>query len=64
MKQIIQSFKTGDLTVTEVPTPAVRSQGILVLTSASLVSAGTERMLVDFAEKNLLQKVREVDFDV
>jgi predicted dehydrogenase/threonine dehydrogenase-like Zn-dependent dehydrogenase len=58
MKQIIQSFKTGDLSVSDVPTPAVRSQGILVVTSASLVSAGTERMLVDFAEKNLLQKVR------
>ena len=58
MKQIIQSFKTGDLSVSDVPTPAVRSQGILVVTNASLVSAGTERMLVDFAEKNLLQKVR------
>jgi predicted dehydrogenase len=57
MKQIIQSFRTGDLTVSDVPTPAVQFQGILVLTSASLVSAGTERMLVDFAEKNLLQKV-------
>jgi len=58
MKQIIQSFKTGDLTISDVPTPAVQSQGILVLTSASLISAGTERMLVDFAEKNLLQNVR------
>lgn len=58
MKQIIQSFKTGHLTVSDVPTPAVQFQGILVLTSASLVSAGTERMLVDFAEKNLLQKIR------
>lgn len=59
MKQIIQSFKTGALTVNDVPAPAVQVQGILVLTSASLVSAGTERMLVDFAEKNLLQKARE-----
>jgi predicted dehydrogenase/threonine dehydrogenase-like Zn-dependent dehydrogenase len=58
MKQIIQSFKTGDLTISDVPAPAVQFQGILVLTSASLVSAGTERMLVDFAEKNLLQKAR------
>jgi predicted dehydrogenase len=58
MNQVIQSFKTGELTVSNVPTPALQSQGILVLNRASLVSAGTERMLVDFAEKNLLQKVR------
>jgi predicted dehydrogenase len=58
MNQVIQSFKTGELTVSNVPTPFLQSQGILVLNRASLVSAGTERMLVDFAEKNLLQKVR------
>jgi predicted dehydrogenase/threonine dehydrogenase-like Zn-dependent dehydrogenase len=58
MKQVIQSFKTGELTVSDVPAPSARSGGILVRTGASLVSAGTERMVVDFAEKNLLQKAR------
>lgn len=58
MKQVIQSFRTGELTVTEVPSPILRPRGILVRTVASLVSAGTERMVVDFAEKNLLQKAR------
>lgn len=58
MKQVIQSFKTGELAVTEVPSPSLRSRGILVRTAASLVSAGTERMVVDFAEKNLVDKAR------
>ena len=58
MKQVIQSFKTGELTVADVPLPVLRPQGILVRNAASLVSAGTERMVVDFAEKNLLEKAR------
>lgn len=58
MKQVIQSFKTGELTVDNVPTPFVRRGGVLIHTNSSLVSAGTERMLVDFAEKNLIEKAR------
>ncbi len=59
MKQVIESFDTGELTVSEVPPPQLRPRGILVRTAASLVSAGTERMVISFAEKNLLQKARE-----
>lgn len=58
MKQVIQSFKTGALSVDDVPAPQLPRGNILVHTRASLVSAGTERMVVDFAEKNLLQKAR------
>ncbi|HEX8088407.1 MAG TPA: zinc-binding alcohol dehydrogenase, partial [Blastocatellia bacterium] len=58
MKQVVQSFKTGVLSVDDVPAPRLGSGSILVRTYASLVSAGTERMVVDFAEKNLLQKAR------
>lgn len=58
MKQVIQSFNTGELSVAEVPSPTLRPAGILIRTAASLVSAGTERMIVDFAEKNLLQKAQ------
>jgi predicted dehydrogenase/threonine dehydrogenase-like Zn-dependent dehydrogenase len=58
VKQVIQSFKTGELTVAEVPSPGLRRRGVLVRTAASLVSAGTERMVVDFAEKNIVQKAR------
>ena len=58
MKQLIQHINTGLAQVQEVPAPRARSGGILVQNAASLVSAGTERMIVDFAEKNLLDKAR------
>ncbi|MAU09929.1 MAG: oxidoreductase [Anaerolineaceae bacterium] len=58
MKQVIQSFKTSELIVADVPTPILRPEGILVRTARSLVSTGTERMLVNFAEKNLIQKAQ------
>jgi predicted dehydrogenase len=41
-----------------VPTPIAAQDRVLVNTAASLISAGTERMVVDFARKNLLQKAR------
>lgn len=58
MKQVIQSFRTGRLSVADVPVPVLRPPGILVRNVVSLISAGTERMIVDFAEKNLLEKAR------
>lgn len=58
VKQLIQSASTGELALLEVPVPATPRGGILVRTHASLVSAGTERSIVSFAEKNLLQKAR------
>ena len=56
MKQIIQSFKTGELWLAEVPEPYWKSGGVLISTKSSFVSAGTERMLVDFARKNIIGK--------
>ena len=56
MKQILQHMNDGKTVVEEVPVPVSRRGTALVRTSASLVSAGTERMLVDFAEKNLIGK--------
>jgi predicted dehydrogenase/NADPH:quinone reductase-like Zn-dependent oxidoreductase len=58
MKQLLQSLKTGELALVEVPPPAIGARAILVRTHASLVSAGTERNMVGFAEKNLLAKAR------
>jgi predicted dehydrogenase/threonine dehydrogenase-like Zn-dependent dehydrogenase len=58
MKQLLQNMKTGQTAVEEVPIPAPASGQALVKVSASLVSAGTERMLVEFAEKSLLGKAR------
>ncbi len=58
MKQLLQNLKTGQATVAEVPVPTPRAGQALVRTAASLVSAGTERMVVEFAEKSLLGKAR------
>ena len=56
MKQLLQSFRTGELTIADVPPPALRRRGVLIRTAASLISAGTERTAVEFAKKNLVQK--------
>jgi predicted dehydrogenase len=58
MKQIVQSARSGKLKLTEVPAPQARPGHLLVATRASLISAGTERMVVDFARKSLAGKAR------
>lgn len=59
MRQIIQSFKTGETILEEVPAPDVRRGCVLIKTTRSLVSIGTERMLVEFGRANMLQKARQ-----
>ena len=58
MKQLLQNIKTGKSVVEDVPVPAPRDGQALVKVEASLVSAGTERMVVEFAEKSLVGKAR------
>src|SRR5512142_2306643 len=58
MKQLLQNMRDGKAVVAEVPAPVVRPGAALVRTAASLVSAGTERMVVEFAEKSLVGKAR------
>jgi predicted dehydrogenase/threonine dehydrogenase-like Zn-dependent dehydrogenase len=58
MKQLLQNVKTGKSTVEDVPVPTPGEGQVLVKTEASLVSAGTERMVVEFAEKSLVGKAR------
>ncbi|MGE5775035.1 MAG: bi-domain-containing oxidoreductase, partial [Chloroflexota bacterium] len=58
MKQLIQNSKNGKSTVEDVPIPTPREGQALVKVEASLVSAGTERMFVEFAEKSLVGKAR------
>jgi len=59
MKQIIQSFKTGETILEDVPAPQVKRGSVLIQTTRSLVSLGTERMLVEFGKSNLIQKARQ-----
>ena len=58
MKQLLQNLKTGQTLIAEVPVPILRPGTALIHTAASLVSAGTERMVVEFAEKSLVGKAR------
>jgi predicted dehydrogenase/threonine dehydrogenase-like Zn-dependent dehydrogenase len=59
MKQIIQNLKTGETVLEEVPVPMVKSGHVLIRTHRSLVSLGTERMLVEFGKANYLEKARQ-----
>ena len=58
MKQVIQSRRSGKLALKNVPATQVRAGHLLVHTRASLISAGTERMVVDFAKKSLAGKAQ------
>lgn len=59
MRQILQNLKTGETMLTEVPCPSIKRGHALVRTRMSLVSAGTERMLVEFGKANLIDKARQ-----
>ena len=59
MKQILQSLKTGATEVVDVPCPRPQPGHVLIRSSCTLVSAGTERMLVEFGKANLLDKARQ-----
>jgi NADPH:quinone reductase-like Zn-dependent oxidoreductase len=56
MKQLLQNMRDGKTTIVDVPVPSLKRKFALIETSCSLVSAGTERMVVEFAEKNLVAK--------
>jgi len=58
MKQLLQNIKDGKTLIEEIPTPTPHDGQALVRVHASLVSAGTERMVVEFAEKSLVGKAR------
>jgi predicted dehydrogenase/threonine dehydrogenase-like Zn-dependent dehydrogenase len=59
LKQILQSLKTGETKIAEVPVPGVGRGQLLIATSTTLVSAGTERMLVEFGKAGWINKARQ-----
>lgn len=59
MKQVTQNLRSGKVEVRDVPAPAVGHNEVLVATRASLISAGTERMVMEFAGKSLAGKAKE-----
>jgi len=59
MKQILQNISNGETSLVDVPCPKNIKFNILIATTKSLVSAGTERMLIDFGKANLLSKAKQ-----
>jgi predicted dehydrogenase/threonine dehydrogenase-like Zn-dependent dehydrogenase len=59
MKQILQDMSSGETIVVTAPAPTVSRDHVLVHTTVSLISAGTERMLVDFGRASLIDKARQ-----
>jgi len=59
MKKLFQNVNTGETLITEVPRPQCKKGHVLIKTSISLISSGTERMLVDFGKSNYLDKARK-----
>jgi predicted dehydrogenase/threonine dehydrogenase-like Zn-dependent dehydrogenase len=59
MKQILQNLGSGETLLAEVPCPKKTRGSLLVETSKSLVSLGTEKMLIDFGKAGLIAKARQ-----
>jgi len=59
MKQMLQNLKSGKISVADVPRPLLLPEGIIVRTRRSLISAGTEKMMLELGKKSLLGKAKE-----
>jgi predicted dehydrogenase/threonine dehydrogenase-like Zn-dependent dehydrogenase len=59
MRQLFQNLKNGNIEVTEIPSPRLKPNHILIQTTQSLISAGTEKMLLEFGKANLFDKARQ-----
>lgn len=59
MKQILQNLRNGGTELVDVPCPGPRPGHVLIRTLATVVSAGTERMLVDFGKAGWIEKARQ-----
>jgi predicted dehydrogenase/threonine dehydrogenase-like Zn-dependent dehydrogenase len=56
LKQVLQSLKTGTIDVVDIPVPKVNQNNLLITSSYSLISPGTERMMVDFGKASWINK--------
>lgn len=59
MKQLFQNLKSGITELTDCPYPQCKRGSVLIQTRATLISLGTERMLVEFSKSGLLAKARQ-----
>lgn len=58
MKQVLQNLRTGETTVTDVPAPGLGANSVLIQTRKTLISAGTEKMLLEFGRASLIGKAK------
>ncbi|MBZ0256160.1 zinc-binding alcohol dehydrogenase, partial [bacterium] len=59
MKQFLQNLKSGETEIADIPTPDVATGRLLIQSNRSIISSGTERMLVEFSKANLIDKARK-----
>ena len=59
MRQLFQSLKSGETLIANIPTPSVPPGKILIRTSHSLISSGTERMFLNFGRSGIIGKVKQ-----
>ena len=59
MKQVLQDLKTGEIQLAEIPTPQVQDGHILIESEVSLISKGTEKMLLEFGKSGWINKARQ-----
>ena len=58
MKQVYQSFNKNTLGVYDVPSPSIKPGMLIIKNMASVISMGTESMVTDFGNKNIIQKAK------
>jgi predicted dehydrogenase/threonine dehydrogenase-like Zn-dependent dehydrogenase len=59
VRQVFQSLKSGEIQVLDIPNPSPRSGQLLIRTHRTVISVGTERMLVEFAKAGYLKKAQQ-----
>ncbi len=59
MKQITQNYKSGELSLKDVPVPVLKPGGIIVRNRYSLVSVGTEKSMTELAQKGVIGKAKD-----
>ena len=59
MKQLLQNIQTGETSIVESPSPKVGKNSVLISSNVSLVSMGTEKMVIDFAKASYIEKAMQ-----
>ncbi len=59
MKQVFQDLSSGDIMLEDIPCPQLKQGSVLIQTSNTLISSGTEKMLLDFGRGGWLKKAQQ-----